>query len=55
MFYKVKDLRIKYPSNIVISFLNINSIRNKIDTLMNFATGNIDILGIAETKGAVLN
>ena len=47
---KVKDLRIKYPSNIVISFLNINSIRNKIDTLMNFATGNIDIFGIAETK-----
>ena len=28
---QIRDLRIKYPKNVVISYLNINSIRNKFE------------------------
>ena len=49
-YTKAKELRLNYPSNVILSFININSIRHKIDQLMEFAKGNIDILAIAETK-----
>ena len=46
----LKELRTKYPHKIIICHLNINSIRNKIDTLANFVVGIIDIMLISESK-----
>ena len=40
----------KYNDNVVIAQLNINSIRNKFDQLVNIIQGNVDILVIIETK-----
>ena len=37
-------------NRVIIAHLNINSIRNKIDTLADMITGKIDILLISETK-----
>ena len=37
-------------SNIIVSYLNINSIRNKFDNLKLIIDQNVDILCIAETK-----
>ena len=49
----ITDLRtfcIKYPSNIIIGHLNINSVRNKFELLSFLIGGKIDILLICETK-----
>ena len=40
----------KYPTNIVLGYLNINSIRNKFENLQTLIDGKVDILAIAETK-----
>ena len=40
----------KYPDKIIISHLNINSIRNKCDMLANIVMGKIDIILISESK-----
>ena len=37
-------------NNVIFSYLNINSIRNKVGDLDKIVDGNIDILCIAETK-----
>ena len=47
---KLKYLRLKFPKNIVLGYLNINSIRNKFSLLSDIVHGNIDYLTIAETK-----
>ena len=47
------DLRtfcIKYPSNVIIGHLNINSIRNKFELLSFLIDGKVDIFLISETK-----
>ena len=44
------NLRLKYPKNIIISYLNINSIRNKIDDINYLLNGKVDVLTIAESK-----
>ena len=45
-----KRLRHSHLNNVIFSYLNINSIRNKLCDLDKVADGNIDILRIAETK-----
>ena len=40
----------KYPQNPIIAQININSIRNKFETLVSLVTSDIDILMISETK-----
>ena len=46
----LKCLRIRSHSNIIISYLNINSIRNKFDDIKLIIDENVDILCITETK-----
>ena len=46
----LKSLRIHNHSNIILSYLNVNSIRNKFDDLELMVNENLDILCIAETK-----
>ena len=46
----LKSLRIHNHSNITFSYLNINSIRKKLDDLKLIIHENVDILCIAETK-----
>ena len=46
----LKSLRIHNHSNIIFSYLNINSIRKKFDDLKLIINENVDILRIAETK-----
>ena len=46
----IKRIRCKFPKNIFISYLNINSIRNKFDALGALVSSYFDILSVAETK-----
>ena len=46
----LKKLRIKDLNRVIIRQININSIRNKIELLLEAVLGNIDILMISETK-----
>ena len=46
----LNSLRIKNLNKIIVGHLNINSIRNKFDSLAHQVKGNIDILMISETK-----
>ena len=46
----LQSLRVKYVDKIVLGHLNINSIRNKFDMLVDIIGGKIDILMISETK-----
>ena len=43
-------LRLNYPSNLSICFININSIRNKFDDIMAYLKRSVDIIVIGETK-----
>ena len=47
-FHELEPLRIKYPRNIIFSY--INSVRNKLENLSMMIRDNVDILVIAETK-----
>ena len=46
----LQNLRKKNPNRIIISHLNINSIRNKIEMISDIIIGNIDIMLFSETK-----
>ena len=46
----MKKLRIKNINKVIISQININSIRNKIELLSEAVLGNIDILKVSDTK-----
>ena len=46
----LKRLRHSQVNNVIFSYLNINSSRNKFGNLDNVVDRNIDILCIAETK-----
>ena len=46
----IKSLKLKYPKQPSIAYLNINSIRNKFEELKIIVKKNIDILIIADTK-----
>ena len=45
-----RNLRSKNAGNIIFSYLNINSTREKFENLCELVAGNVDILCIAETK-----
>ena len=47
---ELKSLRIRNHKNIIVSCLNVNSIRNKFDGLKLITDKNVDILCIADTK-----
>ena len=44
------NLRSKNPKNIIFSYININSIRNKFENICDIFGNNLDVLSIAETK-----
>ena len=46
----LKCLRLNNPNKILIAQLNINSIRNKIDALVNVVQGVVDVLLISDSK-----
>ena len=46
----LRNLRSKKAGNIIFSYLNINSVRNKFKTLCELVAGNVDFLCIVETK-----
>ena len=46
----LKSLKLKNTNNIIIGHLNINSIRNKFESLKYIINNNVDILLISETK-----
>ncbi len=48
--YILQELKLKCNKNVVISHINVNSIRNKFDNLRNIIAGNVDILLVSETK-----
>ena len=50
VFKSLKDVRIKNLNRIVLAHLNINSLRNKFDLLIDQIKGNVDVLVISETK-----
>ena len=49
-FEKLKNTRLKNPNRLIIAQLNINSLRNKLDSLVRMLHNNLDILLISETK-----
>ena len=46
----LRNLSMKNPKNIIFSYININSIRNKFDDLCDLLSKNLDILSVAEIK-----
>ena len=46
----LKNLRLKNVNRMICAQLNINSIRNKFNSLVDITNNNIDILMISETK-----
>ena len=49
-YTNLKNLRIQNRNGLIISYLNINSIRSKIESLQLLISDNVDILIAAETK-----
>ena len=46
----MREIRLRNPRKITVGHLNINSIPNKFDGIMNMVEGNLDIFLISETK-----
>ena len=46
----LKQLRNQNPHRVIIGHLNINSVRNKFESLVRFVGNNLDILMVSETK-----
>ena len=46
----LKIARIKNPPKVCLSHININSIRNKLDSLFEFTYGLVNFLAVSETK-----
>ena len=49
-FQKLKALRNKHPKNIIISYINMNSIMNKFTNFASLIQNSVDVLVIAVTK-----
>ena len=49
-FDELKALRLKYPRNVMTSYINTNSVRNKFTDFSEMVGDYIDILVISETK-----
>ena len=48
--YDIRNLRNGNPDRVVIGHININSIRNKFESLVKYVSNNIDILMVSEKK-----
>ena len=46
----LKNARLKHPKKVCLSHININSIRNKLGSLLEFTYGLVDFLAVSETK-----
>ena len=46
----LESLKLSKPNNLIISYININSVRNKLALLSELVSKKVDILAIAETK-----
>ena len=46
----LKNTRLKHPKKVCLSHININSIRNKLNSLFEFTYGLVDFLAVSETK-----
>ena len=46
----LKQLRNKYPKNFILSYININFIRNKLGNFNNIILNSIEVITIAETQ-----
>ena len=46
----LKGLRLSNPKNIILSYLNVNSIGNKFENLQEIIRQNLDVIAVAETK-----
>ena len=49
-FEKLKNTRLKNPNRLIIAQLNINSLRNKFNSLARMLHNSLDIILISETK-----
>ena len=49
-YFLLQNLRIKNWNMIIVGYLNINSVKNKIHELADLVTGKVDILLISESK-----
>ena len=49
-FEKLKNTKLKNSNKLIIAQLNINSLRNKFDSLLRMLQNNLDIQLISETK-----
>ena len=47
---RLENLQVQNPKNVIFSYLNINSVRDKFYGLTNLVSEHIDILIVAETK-----
>ena len=47
---ELKQLKNQNPHRIIIGHLNLNSVRNKFESLVTFAGNNLDILVVSEAK-----
>ena len=47
---ELKFLRSSYPKNVILSYININSIRNKLNSLEMLLNKTVDVLAISESK-----
>ena len=50
VYSTINSLRLSHSKNVIMSYINVNSIRNKLDDLFTVVSNNVDILCIAETK-----
>ena len=46
----LSGLRLSNAENLTLSYLNVNSIRNKFDNLREIIKQNVDVLAVAKTK-----
>ena len=46
----LKNVQLTHPKKFCLSHININSIRNKLDSLFEFTYGLVDFLAVSETK-----
>ena len=46
----LKEMKIRSPDKLILGYVNINSIRNKFDSLIYMLDKNVDIFLISETK-----
>ena len=49
-FNDLREVKLKHPNRLIFAHININSIRNKLETLQELIGNNIDVLLISETK-----